>query len=265
MTGPALRIARISDDQTSAVSDSIAASYRVNDWLEEFKGHRSGVLKQIVYAALRPPSPPRGTTVAFGHDARAGSPVTVLRERGFPIESRRRWALAGLDVRDSVILVQGTGSGWDVLTWARHRPKRIIATDLFASRPGARCLETLPRNGTSSVSFTKRRSRITDSWRMRSIDVCVSDAVFEHCRNLDAVLAETRRVLKAGGRLMRRTGLCGSRPVAIIIQAGAAPTLFTTISCSRQSSTRRTSRANYKTSRIFRTAIGISNWISSRE
>jgi len=29
------------------------------------------------------------------------------------------------------VLVQGTGTGWDVISWARLRPRKIIATDMF--------------------------------------------------------------------------------------------------------------------------------------
>jgi len=189
-----------------AVSDSIAASYRVNDWLEQFEGHRSSLVKQIAYAALRPLLHLEARRWLSDTIVSAGAPVTVLRERGFPIESRRRWALAGLDVSNSVILVQGTGSGWDVLTWARLRPKRIIATDLFAFDAWAEISRYAAAKWHVACEFHQAPLEDHAFLADGSIDACVSDAVFEHCRNLDAVLAETRRVLKPGGRLYAAYG-----------------------------------------------------------
>jgi hypothetical protein len=49
-----------------------------------------------------------------------------------PLESRRRWGTQYLrNIRDAIMLVQGTGTGWDVISWARLRPRKIIATDMF--------------------------------------------------------------------------------------------------------------------------------------
>ncbi len=110
---------------------STAVSYHVDDWLEQYETLRSGCLKQFAYSAMWPLFNIEAKRWLTSATLQAYKPSAVFRERGFPIEARRRWALARLDVRNAVILVQGTGSGWDVLTWARFRPKRVIATDLF--------------------------------------------------------------------------------------------------------------------------------------
>ena len=191
---------------------STAVSYHVADWQEQFEAYQTGLLKQFAYSAMWPLFNIEAKRWLTGATLRAHEPSAVLRERGFPIEARRRWALAHLDVRKSVILVQGTGSGWDVLTWARLRPKQIIATDLFAFD----AWDEISRYcaATWNVACEFRQATLEDLSFLAdgSVDVCVSDAVFEHCRDLDAVLAETRRVLKPGGRLYAGYGplwFCG--------------------------------------------------------
>ena len=191
---------------------SATVSYHVADWRDQFESAQSGLLKQFAYSAMWPLFNIEAKRWLTGTTLRAHKPAAVLRERGFPVEARRRWALAQLDVRRSVILVQGTGSGWDVLTWARFRPKRIIATDLFAfddwDEISRYCAATW------NVACEFRQAPLEDHAFLAdaSVDVCVSDAVFEHCRDLGAVLAESRRVLKPGGRLYAGYGplwFCG--------------------------------------------------------
>src|ERR1700733_4875271 len=94
---------------------STVVSYHVANWREQFKSARTGLLKQVAYSAMWPLLNTEASRWLTGPTLRAYQPAAVLRERGFPVEARRRWALAQLDVSKSVILVQGTGSGWDVL------------------------------------------------------------------------------------------------------------------------------------------------------
>ena len=245
--------------------DSRAASYRVNEWLEEFKVHRSGIHKQIGYAALWPILHVEARRWLSEATLRSYSPVGVFRDRGFPIESRRRWALSGLDVSNSVILVQGTGSGWDVLTWARHRPKRIIATDLFAFDAWGEVSRYAAAKWSVECEFHQAPLEDHRFLADGSIDACVSDNVFEHCRNLDAVLTETRRVLKPGGRLYAAYGPLWFSPGGDHYSGrGGLHTVYNHLLLP-PFEYKRTSRANNRMSRIFRTATVISNWISSRE
>jgi SAM-dependent methyltransferase len=175
--------------------------YKVIDWFEEFEHSRSGLHKQVAYAVLWPLFQlearrwlSTGTLSVSPHPA-------VFRDRGFTNEARRRWALAGVDVRNSVILVQGTGSGWDVLMWARLRPKRIIATDLFAFDSWDDVSRHVGAKWNVPCTFHQAPLESHGFLADGSVDVCVSDSVFEHCRDLEGVLAESHRVLRPAGRL----------------------------------------------------------------
>ena len=60
------------------------------------------------------------------------SPVSVWGPAACRLESRRAWGSKYLkNVREALVLVQGTGTGWDVISWAKLRPRQIIATDMF--------------------------------------------------------------------------------------------------------------------------------------
>ena len=105
------------------------------------------------------------------------------------------------------MLVQGTGTGWDVVSWASLRPRRIIAVDLFSFQDS---WDQIRR-------FCGERYRVEIDFRAAdledlsfleagSIDFIGSDAVYEHCRDLPAVIKESYRVLSPGGSLYASYG-----------------------------------------------------------
>jgi SAM-dependent methyltransferase len=191
---------------------SPSALYEVADWRDQFEGARTGLFKQVAYSALWPLFQMEAKRWLTDATLRAHEPAAVFRERGFPVEARRRWALARLDVKRATVLVQGTGSGWDVLTWARFRPKRIIATDVFAFESWDEISRYCAARWNVPCEFRQATLENQSFLMDGSVDVCVSDAVFEHCKDLDGVLTESRRVLKPGGRLYAAYGplwFCG--------------------------------------------------------
>ena len=98
------------------------------------------------------------------------------------------------------MLVQGTGTGWDVISWAKLRPRQIIATDMF---PFEDSWEDITRYCYDHYKVTVdfRLSAIEDVsfLEKNSVDLIASDAVYEHCRDLPGVMRESFRILKPGG------------------------------------------------------------------
>ena len=183
------------------MSATPAVSFEVVDWLQQFEGSKTRPMKQLAYTLARPALNLEARRWLSSQTLRSLATRRVFREFGFPVEARRRWALAGTDVRNAVVLVQGTGSGWDVLTWARLRPRRIIATDLYSFEAWEHVARHCADEWKVSCEFRQVPLEDHAFLGSGSVDVCVSDAVFEHCRNLDGVLAESHRVLKPQGRL----------------------------------------------------------------
>ena len=181
------------------------ATYRTSPWSEQVRSSRSPLWKSATYAILRG---------LWDRQARKGIDVAVLpeavskviSERGYPLQFRRRWATSGFDVGISTILVQGTGNGWDVVSWASLRPKAIIAVDLFSFQSWPEIRSYCSQEFGTTVEFVTSPLEANFGLKPCSIDLVVSDAVYEHCEDLAAVMRETHRILRSGGRVYANYG-----------------------------------------------------------
>lgn len=184
---------------------SAPPAFEVQPWLAQDARHRTSGPKRAAHWMIR-------AAGSAGHARRLRThvpryePDLVIGARGFSIDARRRWATSDVSVRDATVLVQGTGSGWDVLGWARLGPKRIVAVDLFAFDSWPAVADYCGAQYRVPVDFFA--SSLTDLSAIddASVDICVSDAVLEHCTDLDAVLRESHRVLVPDGRLYASYG-----------------------------------------------------------
>ena len=175
--------------------------FRTKQWLSHHAGARSGLLKRVVYFIIRPLLSFKYSRYLSPETIQAYRPRYCFGARGLPLETRRAWGSKFLkNVREALVLVQGTGTGWDVISWAQLRPRRIIATDMF---PFEDSWEDITRYCYDhyKVRVDFRLSAIEDVSFLESnrVDLIASDAVYEHCRDLPEVMRESFRILKPGG------------------------------------------------------------------
>lgn len=181
--------------------------FKRTPWLESHEQTRTSPAKRAVYRVARPLLSRYARRALSPELLAATRPDLVLLTRGMPLEHRRVWGARGTDLSRATVLVQGTGTGWDVISWAAMRPREIIATDLFPfpdswGEIAAYCRERFGVPVRFEAAPLEDHGFLADG----SVDLAVSDAVFEHCVDLGAVMAETRRVLKPGGRVYASYG-----------------------------------------------------------
>jgi SAM-dependent methyltransferase len=179
----------------------MSTSYQtVNDWKIRNTAAHSPMWKCILYDLIRPSLSLWTRRCLTADTLKTLDPSLVLPERGFPINTRRRWATNYESLHGKTILVQGTGTGWDVISWAELSPTKIIATDLFSFAESWNEIRAYCQHH-FGVEVCFHQASLEDLAFLEddSVDLCASDNVYEHCRDLHAVMMETRRVLKSNG------------------------------------------------------------------
>lgn len=173
--------------------------FQVQEWRTQLADAEHADWKERIYCIARPILGKISRRHLEGTLVRKFSPAMVLGERGFPLVARRRWATDGKDLRGKSILVMGTGTGWDVASWAKFLPSRIVGVDLyeFNSWPEVKAFCMVEYG----VSVVMKKSSLTDMGFIEdeSVDLVASDAVLEHVTDLPGLMREARRVLKPSG------------------------------------------------------------------
>jgi SAM-dependent methyltransferase len=175
--------------------------FRTKEWLSHHTGASAGLFKRSVYFIIRPLLSLKYSRYLSPQTIQEFQPHFCLGARGLPLESRRSWGSKYLKhIREALVLVQGTGTGWDVISWAKLRPRQIIATDMFSFEDS---WEDITRYCYDhyKVRVDFRLSAIEDVSFLEnnSVDFIASDAVYEHCRDLPGAMRESFRILKPRG------------------------------------------------------------------
>ena len=183
------------------------ADYYKQSWLEQDRLHRTNILKRLFYFLSRPLLSVYAKHFLSPQTLKTLQPSLVLPGRGMPLESCRIWGAGLCNIKQATILVQGTGTGWDIISWARLRPKKIIATDLFDFQDSWDQISHYCNTELNvEVEFYQAPLENHSFLQDESVDLCASDSVFEHCQDLKSVLKESFRVLKQGGSLYASYG-----------------------------------------------------------
>jgi SAM-dependent methyltransferase len=182
--------------------------FKTKDWLSHHEGATASHLKRILYCMVRPLISFKYSRYLSPKTIQKYKPYLCLGPRGLPLESRRRWGSKYLNnMHASTMLVQGTGTGWDVISWARLRPRQIIATDLFAFEDSwEEIAKYCYDHYKTTIAFHTAPIEDMAFLDKNSVDFIASDAVYEHCRNLPAVMQESFRILKPGGSIYASYG-----------------------------------------------------------
>lgn len=122
-------------------------------------------------------------------------------QRGNDFERQRSRVNHFLPLRGKDIVVAGCGTGRDVPSWLTFHPGTLTGVDYFSY---ARMWSMLTQHfhaqyPTNRVEFCQADLTAIDQLSDASVDVIGSDAVFEHVRDLPAVLKEFHRILHPGG------------------------------------------------------------------
>jgi SAM-dependent methyltransferase len=175
-------------------------NFNRQDWLEQDRRFKTNKLKRLFYWFTRYLISLNAQNTLSGRFKIKYDPSLVLFTRGMPWETRRKWGSYLCNLSESTILVQGTGTGWDVISWARLKPKKIIAIDLFDFSESWNEITAYCQNEfNTEVQFRQSSLENIDFLPDESIDLCASDSVLEHCKDLQSVLQESWRVLKPKG------------------------------------------------------------------
>jgi SAM-dependent methyltransferase len=190
----------VDSDSKEAGMKDIVSEFKTQHWNRQYNLHRSGFLKSVLYFFARPILSMIHSRELTKETINALKPTLCLRTRGLPLEDRRLWGCKFLDIRKSVILVQGTGTGWDIISWAKLRPLKIIAIDLFEFEESwEQIAEHCRKLYNVEVLFYQAPLENVSFIQDSTIDMIASDAVYEHCRNLSDVMKESFRILRSGG------------------------------------------------------------------
>lgn len=129
----------------------------------------------------------------------------LWNQRGNDYEAKRRRVNRLVSLKGARILVAGVGMGRDVPSWLAYGPRTLTAVDYFTyDRAWSFLAERFGRTETT-LEFRQADLRSLP-FAPDSFDVVGSDALFEHCPDLDAVLREACRVVRPGGYIYATFG-----------------------------------------------------------
>jgi len=198
---------RVALKMTKGTLSTDEQQWLIDDWRTSDRRSRTPAWKRWLYRGMRPLLDIEARQHLSAAVLVRWRPEFVFKRRGFPLEARRVFGALGTRLKDATLLVQGTGTGWDVITWAELQPRKIFAIDAFAFDASWESIQRYTKDHLGvPVEFCV--APLTDCAFLPSgsIDLAVSDAVYEHVQDFSPMLDETRRVLRPGGHVYASFG-----------------------------------------------------------
>ena len=125
----------------------------------------------------------------------------VLPEKGISLLERRKWINKYSPLKNSRVLVLGCGAASDFAILIRFQPKEIVGIDLLNY---SRCWEIIKAYVTEKklpvkLNFYQADANLLDTLELGEFNYIISDAVFEHCQDLEKVLRNCYKLLLPKG------------------------------------------------------------------
>ena len=129
-----------------------------------------------------------------------------LNQRGNSYSFHRRRINKFIPIKGKTILILGVGTGNDLISYIKYKPKKIICVDFYNYSKAWAQWAKLLNKFKIEIEFHQGKIENMDFIKSNSIDVVSSDAVFEHLKNFNLCLEEIYRVIKKDGYLYSTFG-----------------------------------------------------------
>jgi SAM-dependent methyltransferase len=125
----------------------------------------------------------------------------VLPEKGMSTLARRRWVDQHIPLKNSRLMVIGCGDGWDFGSYLRFQPREIVGVDLYSFSARWQQIQAYVKQAKlpTKVDFLQADIADLSPEKMGQFDIICSDAVFEHCQDLESVLRKLYSLLRSQG------------------------------------------------------------------
>jgi ubiquinone/menaquinone biosynthesis C-methylase UbiE len=167
-------------------------------------------LKKIVRKFLYPPYlsiKSKSIEKRFSHVKNMGMNEIFLGQRGNDYDAHRRRINTFRAVKNSTVLIIGIGTGKDLESWLKYKPKKIIAIDYFDyTKAWKMRIKQYETKFNTQIEFLQADIIDLKTIENDSIDIVGSDAVFEHINQFSKAIIELKRVLNKGGILYSNFG-----------------------------------------------------------
>jgi ubiquinone/menaquinone biosynthesis C-methylase UbiE len=139
--------------------------------------------------------------------ATLGCDKIMLGQRGNDYDSHRRRLEKTKSIEGATVLIVGVGTGYDLDSWIKYKPKKIIGVDYFDySKTWNALTEYFKQRSDTELEFYQADMTDMHMFEENSADIIGSDAVFEHVNQFGPSVKEMYRVLKKDGVLYATFG-----------------------------------------------------------